>query len=561
MKVRKITFFNHNLFGDLSLDFTEDGRTVDTIILAGENGTGKSLLLRTLFRLLNLTIERDRDDRFEVELELPHDEQGLLDKFPDSVGHGFRIRSLVRVVVDRTKTDWDQIHFMVRRDTDGAEVKLPGHLVSQEPLRPLLKVLFSDVEINFSPKNIGGVKAGELDIDVANGDKSGADLATEIAQLLVDVESQDALDFTQWAKDNLGQPVDATQIETRLKRFTNAFHGIFPTKRYKRVINAAGRKAILFEDSGRLTTLEQLSSGKKQIVFRGGFLIRNRESTRGALVLIDEPEISLHPRWQRDILQYYENLFTNEAGQQTSQIIVTTHSPFIVHNERRANDKVIVLQKNAQGQIQVAPEPTYAGWTPTEVVQRAFYLAPNAGEARVFIYTEGPTDKQYLTKAADLLGLEPSMLSLHWIGRLDERGNAVHTGKDTLDRAREMFKAQNHLLNGKHTILLYDCDANVLESDEGLLHVRSLGHEGTLGCKKGIEAMLLDHSELTLANFYSVRDKNTEDGYGGGSSIKTTQLKKQELCDHICTVMSPEAQRVVLGKLMGALSRITAGLL
>lgn len=49
MKFRKIAFKNHPVLGDVSFDFTDaQGRTVDTIIIAGENGCGKSLLLSFL---------------------------------------------------------------------------------------------------------------------------------------------------------------------------------------------------------------------------------------------------------------------------------------------------------------------------------------------------------------------------------------------------------------------------------------------------------------------------------------------------------------------------------
>ena len=44
MKIKSIEFKNHKILGDLKLDFTlEDERVADTIIFAGENGTGKNM--------------------------------------------------------------------------------------------------------------------------------------------------------------------------------------------------------------------------------------------------------------------------------------------------------------------------------------------------------------------------------------------------------------------------------------------------------------------------------------------------------------------------------------
>jgi predicted ATPase len=47
----------------------------------------------------------------------------------------------------------------------------------------------------------------------------------------------------------------------------------------------------------------------------------------GALVLIDEPEISLHPKWQEDFIQMLMQAFSNYQG---CQFVIATHSPQII---------------------------------------------------------------------------------------------------------------------------------------------------------------------------------------------------------------------------------------
>lgn len=45
-KIAYVNFKNHPVLGDLDLDFRgKDGEPVDTVIIAGENGTGKSNVL------------------------------------------------------------------------------------------------------------------------------------------------------------------------------------------------------------------------------------------------------------------------------------------------------------------------------------------------------------------------------------------------------------------------------------------------------------------------------------------------------------------------------------
>ena len=103
--------------------------------------------------------------------------------------------------------------------------------------------------------------------------------------------------------------------------------------------------------------LDDLSSGEKQIVYRGSFLLQDIHALNGAFVFIDEPEISLHPNWQMKIMDYYKRIFTDKNGNQTSQIFAVTHSPFVIHNENRRNDKVIVLDRDKSGNIAVKDKP------------------------------------------------------------------------------------------------------------------------------------------------------------------------------------------------------------
>jgi len=80
--------------------------------------------------------------------------------------------------------------------------------------------------------------------------------------------------------------------------------------------------------------LEQLSDGEKgllAIVFdlTRRLAIANPESENpikegAALVMIDEIELHLHPKWQRDVLGHLNSVFKK------CQFIVTTHSPLVL---------------------------------------------------------------------------------------------------------------------------------------------------------------------------------------------------------------------------------------
>lgn len=78
---------------------------------------------------------------------------------------------------------------------------------------------------------------------------------------------------------------------------------------------------IFLLSSGKETSLFKLSSGEKQLLILLIEALLQRESN--CIFLADEPEISLHIEWQREIIESVLSLNPN------AQIIVATHSPEI----------------------------------------------------------------------------------------------------------------------------------------------------------------------------------------------------------------------------------------
>lgn len=66
-KIKKITFHNHPILGNLFLDFcNQEGKSVDTVILAGENGTGKSTILNAIYTVVSQVADFEADVEYET---------------------------------------------------------------------------------------------------------------------------------------------------------------------------------------------------------------------------------------------------------------------------------------------------------------------------------------------------------------------------------------------------------------------------------------------------------------------------------------------------------------
>jgi predicted ATPase len=68
-------------------------------------------------------------------------------------------------------------------------------------------------------------------------------------------------------------------------------------------------------------SIQLLSSGEKQIII----LLTYIAFSPGSIFIIDEPELSLHPKWQEDFIERIEALIPNHT-----QLVIATHSPALV---------------------------------------------------------------------------------------------------------------------------------------------------------------------------------------------------------------------------------------
>lgn len=71
------------------------------------------------------------------------------------------------------------------------------------------------------------------------------------------------------------------------------------------------------------------------------FLVESADAHQGAILLLDEPGLSLHPLAQKDLSHFFENLT------ETNQLLYTTHSPFLVDSNHL--DRVRSVFVNEQG--------------------------------------------------------------------------------------------------------------------------------------------------------------------------------------------------------------------
>ena len=476
----------------------------DYLCILGENGSGKSTVLNYLYDIAL--------GRVSVESDL------LLE------GNGREIHLIYK---------YDEKHSRIFANEPGGPRQLPFTDIFNKQYG--LNGIFSDVEINFHAADISSVTSMALDAS-GGSRRSSTDLPNQTKQLLIDVQALDDAELSRAMRANPRKTKAELQIEERMPRFTKAFAKMFNGLTYDRIDNVNGHKEIYFKKNGVDIPIDGLSSGEKQVVYRGCFLLRDINATKGAFVFIDEPEISLHPNWQIKIMDYYKGIFTSEDGVQTSQIFAVTHSPFIIHNENRRNDKVIVLARDANGDIVVKDKPEYYKCNSIEAVGDAFAIRGFSAD-KPTVYLEGRTDEMYFNKALEIYGLKVPF-QFKWVGYIDAKGQEANTGKDALNKAATFLIGRRLPVRN---VCLYDCDANKPQKEECNVVTMSLPkYDNDKNISIGIENALV-FGDIDIEPYKKQRVE--VDGYGIEKLIPDFQ--KMACCEHVCS-LGPQKLETVL---------------
>lgn len=333
MKLFNLGVENHPILGNMTLDFTENGKIVDTIILAGENGCGKTTILELIHSLGNYVNVISGEKVFFTALI----DDITKNKF-EKLGINHHSCYKFYYEIERNPNLRGKIIFYDENNNVLHSINGP-YLINFDDV-------YLTAEISFLSSGISSITAKTFDEEINNKVISSRNLGAEITQLIVDIYTQDSNEFkAKYSKNPRGNYTEE-EVSPKIFRFNNAFKNFF--EREFKIIDVraeTGNQNVIFLNSGKEVKINNLSSGEKQIVFRGGFLLKDKNSLNGMLILIDEPEISLHPNWQKKILNFYKDIFNKGNNELSSQIFVTTHSPFLIHNNNRYNDKVIILKK------------------------------------------------------------------------------------------------------------------------------------------------------------------------------------------------------------------------
>ena len=318
-------------------------------------------------------------------------------------------------------------------------IVLKEHLISIPSLLPEEISEIKDLIISNLPVFVYYSNYGNLDSEIylphviENLNRQGLgvhqEAKTRTLKILfefVKLQPQEILDLGRDIADQPGSPTDEEikksaekkkerdiLLQSAATQLTDNFRGWWRQGNYRFRFQADGNHFRIWVSDDKRTEdieLEARSSGLQWFFsFYLVFLVESTGTHKNAILLLDEPGVTLHPLAQRDLSDFFENL------SKTNQLLYTAHSPFMVNPDQLDRVKAVYISQD--GTTLVTSDLKVVGGHNQQTnsiypVYAALGLSVSDTllEGCQSVIVEGPSDQYYLSAIKNYL-IGKSMIS------------------------------------------------------------------------------------------------------------------------------------------------------
>jgi predicted ATP-binding protein involved in virulence len=379
MKVKRLELKGFRGFDEIVLDF--DTTPQRPTVFIGNNGVGKSSILDGLAILLSwfiTEIEFDLDPQKNAELNIHLEgDKNVTYNVQKTM---FITQFLRRFNIDEIKNSYDKAFGKITIDNQSEPIEWYGsserldfgtgfasNTAKLEDL--LIKKIVNNARKNplNSNENLPIITYYPVNRSVNKVSLESQDIvSTKPIDAYKNALGEEGIDFesfSRWFRNT--EDLESERIrdeanyqDKQLVAVRNAIHTLIPEFDDLRVRRKTLKMTV--NKNGQELTINQLSDGEKCLLAMVGDIARRLAIANPSLddplqgegiVLIDEIELHLHPKWQRKIIPDLTRTFPN------CQFIVTTHSPQVLSHVYSEN--IYILQSTPDGIIACQPESSY----------------------------------------------------------------------------------------------------------------------------------------------------------------------------------------------------------
>jgi predicted ATP-binding protein involved in virulence len=330
MKVKRIAINSFRGIKELCLEFDSKEPTV----ILGINGVGKSSILDCLAILLS---------RFTSPIQYSTT-SGRLFREEDINNGCNETHNEITISVDNSEVSWSLTKVQKRRTKDTNSNLIDLKMLIDNTQNQLRQ----NPQFNLPIFVHYTVNRAVIDIPLRVTKKPVIERVAAYEQALNGVQIN-FNNFFQWFRtledlENEEKRDNPTFLNPQLDAVRQAIYSVLPEFSNLRIRRSPLRMTVI-KDSQEII-INQLSDGEKCLLAMVGDLAwrlaianpSNRKPLQGnGVVLIDEIELHLHPKWQRKVIPALTYTFPN------CQFIVTTHSPQVVSHVKP--EGIYILEK------------------------------------------------------------------------------------------------------------------------------------------------------------------------------------------------------------------------
>ncbi|WDD89337.1 AAA family ATPase [Fusobacterium animalis] len=316
MKIEKVRIKNVKGIKDLELSFKKDNKILDLIVLAGVNGSGKTTILEAIKDFFSNRYLNSNNQSIDLNIFFEISENKFLKKIENFTNNNSenKLSNFFHILLVSTY-EYD-IKYRTQIEQN---LKIPPKIIYVPANNS-----FEEVETETTTLSIEYEFINIINSSVMNDIPSY--IATRRNYLATIEEDLTMKEVTNKVVNEINGIFSILELDVKLKGFSK------------------DEKTLpIFENSaGEEFDINDLSSGEKQLFLRT--LSIKMLEPKNSIILIDEPELSLHPKWQQRIVEVYKKIGEN------NQIILATHSPHILGSV--SNENIFILYRNENGKIE-----------------------------------------------------------------------------------------------------------------------------------------------------------------------------------------------------------------
>ena len=322
MKIEKVHIKNIRGIKDLELSFKKDDKILDVIVLAGVNGSGKTTILESIENFFNnKNVNYDEPEKSNVNLDI------FFEEFEKN-----NIEEAEKNCKDRREHKlqdffYGLMNYEYSRKNKG---EYYDNLIAKKFDTPP-KIIYIPAENKFE----------EIQTYSTTLSKEYKFINTINSNVIKDIPSYIATRRNYLA--TIEEDLTMKEVTNKVVNEINSIFDILELDVKLKGFSKDEKTMPIFENSaGEEFDINDLSSGEKQLFLRT--LSIKMLEPNNSIILIDEPELSLHPKWQQRIIEVYKKIGEN------NQIIVATHSPHILGSV--SNENIFILYRNENEKIE-----------------------------------------------------------------------------------------------------------------------------------------------------------------------------------------------------------------